>query len=321
MGSAFLDPAGNPALLDQQLAELETFLVRTFPAWGRQQASALREQTAHGWLRPLLWQPAPGGPLGLAVVAPLSRGVEVHGAIFEPAGAATLHALLRDIELEHGAPAQLVTDVLPGLDADDQRESLGKLGYWHRAKVLMRRPGGGPLPARPTDPELRPLRSSDFGALVELYAKAYTKRPGEFWVAEVPDPAADGREYVHQFESSDPSGFSPALDPSASFVWEATGGLWGAIVIARSDGPSLVSNVMVHPDHQRQGIGQRLMAAALHALDADRSAVDLVAVREGGPYRLYRRLGFFEVPAPEGRRDGHWVHVSREPDPFRSPAR
>jgi len=302
------------------MRRLETALVRQFPLWGGRQATALKEQLAHGWLRPLLWQPTPTGPEGLVVVAPLRAGVELHGAVFEPVGAETLRALLRDLEVERGAPAPIVTDALPGVDLEEQSHVLTPLGYWHRAKVLLRRPASGPLPDRPSDGAIRPMAPHDRAALVRLYASAYAKRPGEFWVAETPDPTIDGREFFDQFASSDPDRFQGDLIAHASFVWEEGSEPLGCIVATAGPIPT-VANVMVDPNHQRRGIGERLMVAALHALRATERDVELVAVRDSPPYRLYRRFGFAEVPAPEGRRDGHWVHPTREPNPFGPPGR
>ncbi len=103
-------------------------------------------------------------------------------------------------------------------------------------------------------------------------------------------------------------------------VWEADGRLVGNVSLrrARAGGGYLVGNVVVDPDHQRQGIGTALMREAIRVISRrDARWVGLeVRVDNRAARRLYEQLGFREV--------GKTVHLLRpsgEGDPGGAPPR
>jgi GNAT superfamily N-acetyltransferase len=212
----------------------------------------------------------------------------------------------------------VLTDVLAEVPDDEQDALLRPRGFWHREKVRLRRPPDAPPPRPALDPRIRPVRREDAEALVVLYARAYRERTGEFWIAEAADPDADARENVGTFFDG-AGGWAPSFLPAASHVCEEDGRVVGAILVeARDDGAAYVADVMVDPERQRRGIGRRLVERALAEVTrAGPRAVELAAYRFGAPYRLYRSLGFEDLPRPEGRLDGQWV---RGPDPLRAVA-
>ncbi|MCI4351984.1 MAG: GNAT family N-acetyltransferase [Thermoplasmata archaeon] len=307
---AFIDPSAEPSLTADLVNRYREFLVEGFPGWGADQANALVHQWKQGWLRLLVWHPPSRPSRGIAFINRASKGLQVHGLYLDPSGADELTAFLSDVAGEGEGPLHALTDVLPGIDPEDQPRLLEPLGFWHRAKVLMRRgPGLGTLVAAdPPVGQLRRIQPTDLDALVGLYARTYTERPGEFWVWSSPDPAADGRDYLLQFFRPDGT-WTGEFDPESSALWRLDREVVGCVLVDanRGRGPG-VANLMVDPRHQRQGIGRRLMIHALQTLETiNPGPVALVAIRGGAPYRLYRDLGFEQVPPPEGRREGHWV--------------
>jgi predicted N-acetyltransferase YhbS len=306
----FVSPESEPALTSALLTRYAEQLATIFPAWGRTQADALVKQWHQGWLTVLVWQSGDAERRGLAFTNQSSRGLQVHGLILEPDNSATLLGFLSDLEEDGPGPLHALTDMLPGIEPGAQPGLLRRRGFWHRAKVLMRRPVSGPssIAALTREGHLRSPVSSDLEAIVHLYARAFTDRPGEFWVWSSPDPEADAREYLAQYIGPDGS-WSLDFVPGASAIWESEGAVVGAVLVESTVGRlPTVANLMVDPDHQRRGIGRRLMQHALQTLDVTNPGpVELVAIRGGAPFQLYQELGFGEVPPPDGRREGHWV--------------
>lgn len=108
----------------------------------------------------------------------------------------------------------------------------------------------------------------------------------------------------------EPGGLLPsARFPPARSVSHA---LIGHGVMSLAAGECHLLNVCVHPDHQRQGLGRRLVEFMLDAARNRGARLALLEVRMSNQtaYRLYSRLGFNEVgvrqnyyPAQAGRED------------------
>jgi ribosomal protein S18 acetylase RimI-like enzyme len=219
-----------------------------------------------------------------------------------------------DIEHEFDSPLASVTDVLPRISPNDQALVFGARGFWHREKVVMRRGPEKPAGIRFTPSEVRTIRESDLEAVVGIYVRAYSERPGEFWTWGRPDNWANARDDVMSHIDSHGK-WSPNFLADASVVWDAGGRVVGAVLVEENqrDHP-FVEDAIVEPEFHRRGIGRALMSAAIDRIMQEKPrSIELAATRFGAPYRLYQRLGFDEVPPPAGSLDGDWV---RGPSPF-----
>jgi GNAT superfamily N-acetyltransferase len=305
-------PENSDLLADQH----RRFLESSHPGWGSNQANALARQRANGSLSALLWEPKAGGARGLAWIQTLRMGIRIHGLWVDPASPEILTALLADLERERNSPIVAVTDVLPGLTSKQQPRFFGPMGFWHRAKVLMRRDPKVPVGANPGSPKIRPIERSDLKAVVGVYVRAYSDRPGEFWTWGAPDAWTEAEQDVmsHLNKTGE---WTPNFLPYASLVWEEGGNVLGAVLVeARRDGIPYVEDLVVEPQFHRRGIGRSLLGGAIDQLVRDGPrAIELAALRFGAPYQLYRTLGFDEVPPPKGELDGHWI---RGKSPFRA---
>lgn len=304
----------DPDLYRALLAKHRRFLEGWHPVVGPRQYDALARQTEQRHLSAVLWRPRGSEARGLALVQDATDGVRVHGVWIEPARPESLSGLLSDLELVGVAPVVAVTDILPSPGADEQATFFRPRGFWHRAKVLMRRPAGELVSPGPCPREIRAVEASDLPQLVRVYARAYSARPGEFWTWSNPNPSAEAEADVmgHLTASGE---WAQGFLREASLVWEAEGVVVGGVLVSAGRGEApYVEDLIVDPTLHRRGIGRSLMERAI--LEAQRPGarpVELAAIRLGAPYRLYQRLGFVEVPPPRGRLDGHWI---RGPDPY-----
>jgi GNAT superfamily N-acetyltransferase len=304
-----------PAESEPETTELLTdqhrrFLEASRPGWGTHQANALARQRATGTLSALLWKPEAGGPMGLTWIQTVCDGIRIHGLWVDPLSPEVLTALFTDLELERNSPVVAVTDVLPGLASEQQARFFEPIGFWHRAKVMMRRGLGGPVRADPGSPEIRPIERADLKAVAGVYVRAYSERPGEFWTWGAPDAWLEAEAEQDVMSHLTKTGeWAPSFLPHASFVWEEDGSVLGAVLVeAGRYGIPYVEDLVVEPRFHRRGIGRSLLGRTIDQLvrDGPRS-IELAAIRFGAPYRLYRKLGFDEVPPPEGELDGHWI--------------
>lgn len=298
----------DPQAADELALRHRRFLEETFPAWGHRQASALAEQSAKGYLRRFVWRPKHGEGAGLVWLQPLPTSVRVHGVWVEPASSASVSSLLEAIEKGPLGAITAVTDVLPGLDRSQQVGFFAPRGYWHREKVLLRRTSGGSSMPSSGFAGLRPIAVEDLRALVGVYARAYSDRPGEFWTWSSPDPWTEAEADVMGHAA--PAGsWSEEFLPDASFVSDDEGTVRGAVFVSQGrSGVPYVDDLIVDPPFQRRGIGRSLLARSIEALERKGArAVELAAILHGAPYRLYRSLGFEDVPPPAGTLDGHWM--------------
>lgn len=288
------------------------FLEEGHPMWGANQARSLARQRESGALVLRLWSGNQAGAHGLVWNQAASSIPKVHGVWMEPAGPRLLSELLDDLALDQGAPVGAITDVIPGLP--EENDFFRSRGYWHRSKVLMRHPTGSVSAAGAYRSQIRPIAIDDLTTIVGVYVRAYSDRPGEFWTWASAD--AYGMAEADVMGHVGPDGaWGPTFRPDASFVWVEAGAIVGAILVEeRPQGTPYVEDLIVEPAHHRRGIGRALLERALTELTRDGPRpIELAAVQFGAPYRLYTRLGFVEVPHPEGLLDGHWI---RGPSPF-----
>lgn len=306
--SPFHSPSTDPDLYNRLKGGLVSFLEETYPRWGRSQAEALLTDVDKGRLFPALWKPTDGSSRGLCLTGGKEGDEGVWGLYLDPSGPAHIRSFLVDLEARDGEGVRSVIDVLPGLGLDEQPALFEPFGYWHFAKVLMRREPTPGLPFFPNRPEIRPARPEDFQAIVRLFGLAYgSERPGEWWVEYSVYSEENARAYLRQFINEDGTWATSSV-PEACYVWESAGEVIGAVIVDNTNNIRTIADLMVAPKYHRQSVGRMLMEAALSTLtERFPGPVELVAIRGGAPQRLYRRLGFKEVPLPEGRRDGRWI--------------
>jgi GNAT superfamily N-acetyltransferase len=304
-----IQPAGSdPELFRRLASEHRRFLEQWRPYFGPHQAEALQQQAAKRQFSEILWKPEGTSRVGLARLRDSPTGLRVHGIWTSPPGPESLAELLADIERVKAAPIATVSDVLPGVDSGEQDRFFRPKGFWHREKVLMRRPARAPGAKAPSSSQVRHIEKSDLRALVGVYEHAYSDRPGEFWTWSSPDPASDAEADVMSHCS--PNGdWARDFLPNLSFVWESDGRvLGGALLSAIRPGVPYVEDLIVEPAFHRQGIGRALLERSiLEVQNGGLRTIELAAIRFGPPARLYQSLGFEDVPPPDGTLDGHWV--------------
>lgn len=302
-------PAESDPTVSDRLIELHRqFLEEAHPTWGSRQASALARQRETGSLALLLWKEKGGKAHALAWVQTTPEGLRVHGVWLETGGVAALAELLPEIERNQGCPVTAVTDVLPGITSEDARGFFAPRGFWHRAKVLMRRDPQVRTTTPMQSSRIRPIRPGDLREVVGIYVRAYSERPEEFWTWGVPDAQVEAeRDVMNHLDER--GQWVPDFLPEASFVWEEDGNVRGVCLVERgSSGIPWVEDLVVEPEFHRRGIGRALLESSVERLTREaRRVVELCAIRHGAPYRLYAKLGFGEVPWPQGQLDGHWI--------------
>ena len=84
-----------------------------------------------------------------------------------------------------------------------------------------------------------------------------------------------------------------AHDPEGCFVAEAAGQRVGLVTTTRYARSGWVGNLIVPPEHRRQGIGQRLMTHAMAHLST-RGAQTIHLEADPPGIEIYRRLGFVD---------------------------
>jgi GNAT superfamily N-acetyltransferase len=120
------------------------------------------------------------------------------------------------------------------------------------------------------EPLIRPMRAADI-----LCALTFTAREG--W------DIANGGFEMHL-----------SHDPHGCFVAEVDGRVAGMITSTRYRSSAFVGNLIVEPEHRRQGIGQMMMCHAMQRVrDAGIESIHLEADPPG--VNLYRSLGFIDV--------------------------
>jgi ribosomal protein S18 acetylase RimI-like enzyme len=173
------------------------------------------------------------------------------------------------------------TDASGLTDALDARGfAVGAYDYWQ-----------APLTVAPAPADVRAWRSADLWATAELLRAAYPRR-------DVLRPFGDGGpeawvDYVVGLTSTTGCG---VFAPDLSVVEAGPGGTLAAVALVTRLGPAMahLAQMAVHPDTAGQGLGTRVLIAAMrtaaaHGLPAMSL---LVAADNQLARRLYRRHGF-----------------------------
>ena len=125
----------------------------------------------------------------------------------------------------------------------------------------------------------------------------FTRRRDEVWRRAVAGEAAPEKRYVPLNWVLTPPACGVLL-PTCSFSALAPDGSLCGVVLTTSIGPSAahVAQLVVSPNHARQGIGRRLLdrACAVAASEGRRSVTLLVSEDNEAALALYRSSGFDE---------------------------
>ena len=96
------------------------------------------------------------------------------------------------------------------------------------------------------------------------------------------------------------------------YVYESSRGILGHGIMSVAAGECHLLNICIHPNYQRQGLGEGMVLFLLDFARQKKARVALLEVRMSNTaaYRLYTKLGFDEVglrknyyPARHGRED------------------
>jgi ribosomal protein S18 acetylase RimI-like enzyme len=147
--------------------------------------------------------------------------------------------------------------------------------------------------------EIRMAERSDIDALSELAIRTYTAAFGHTFSA--PDLAS------HLERNLAPSNFSRIVEEDVILLAEAKNRLIGYVQFgaakngseAAASGDQELRRIYVHPDFQNQGIGTRLMEAALahpRLRGAENIYLDVWEYNQGAQ-RFYQRYGFEVIGA------------------------
>lgn len=306
-------PAESEAKLATALIDRHRkFLEESYPTWGKNQARSLAHQRENGALSTWLWRADARDAVGLLWIEAGAPTLKIHGVWLEPGGPRYLSEVLEDVAEDRGTPVGAITDVLPDLPGAD--EFFGSRGFWHRSKVLMRHPTGTVPGGGTPHPQIRRIAVDDLKEIVGVYVRAYSDRPGEFWTWTSADPRGMADADVMGHVGPDGSWLS-SFRADASYVWVEDRRIVGAILVEEKPPANpYVEDLIVEPEYHRRGIGRALLDRSVSELArAGPRPIDLAAIRFGAPYRLYRTLGFVELPQPGGLLDGHWI---RGPSPY-----
>lgn len=157
--------------------------------------------------------------------------------------------------------------------------------------TLVRMPSAGspgPVPDGPG--RLRPIEETDLQAVGRLYAASYPA-----------DVVGDETAALEDIRASWEGAYGTWL-PGASLLVEEGGQPVAAVLTV--DRPPwedvadlvFVIDLFTHPDHRGRGLAERLVRAALAAVDPGRTVGLRVDSDNGPAVRLYHRLGFQERP-------------------------
>jgi len=91
--------------------------------------------------------------------------------------------------------------------------------------------------------------------------------------------------------------YSEVVQQHQAFVAEARGQIIGVLVLIRKDNGIILDNVAVHPEHQGNGLGRRLVELAeSEARDQGFAHLDLYThERMTENIAMYKRLGYIEI--------------------------
>lgn len=125
---------------------------------------------------------------------------------------------------------------------------------------------------------------------------------------ELAEPEVIALYRANAWSSADkPAQLLAALRGSHALVTARQGERLVGLGNALSDGHLVVyfPHMLVHPDHQRQGIGRRLMQALLERYQGFHQ---LMLTADGDAIRFYERMGFTRA----GRTEPMWIYAGND---------
>lgn len=166
----------------------------------------------------------------------------------------------------------------------DKVEQLLKEAGLEIESSLRRQPGQGEVQternyvmARRSPIALRPATDEDQAFLRSLHHACYRPYVEEIWGW---NEAEQDRRFAGSWSTADRS------------VVEMPGEPIGVLQVSRRPDHVFIADIEIHPDHQRRGIGARLLRKVLAEADAEGVPVRLRVLRNNPARRLYQRLGF-----------------------------
>ncbi|MDX9689460.1 MAG: N-acetyltransferase [Proteobacteria bacterium] len=66
----------------------------------------------------------------------------------------------------------------------------------------------------------------------------------------------------------------------------------GLLKLDKTQPPWMLMQIQIHPQHQKQGHGERLLRAILHDAQSERKGVTLKVLKKNPAQKLYQRVGF-----------------------------
>ena len=147
----------------------------------------------------------------------------------------------------------------------------------------------------------RPVRADDESSLAELFILAFDDAV-EFagWPADV--YREDARDTIASFFGRPTQRRHHGRSPGrleASFVCAWGDQLLAAVLVRSIRRGPILEPIMVHPAHQRRGLGTALLSASLHALNAGGAATLYSRCHLGNAASLawHEKSGFQEIPS------------------------
>ena len=164
-----------------------------------------------------------------------------------------------------------------------------ELTEWNSSQIPS--PEVGSAEANDTHPLLpsrvRPVEAKDTHPLAELILAAYRGT-----VDDEGEGPPEALAAIQGFFEEDPG--PPIL--SCSYVIDRNGTLFSACLISLWKQNPIITAIMTHPEHKRQGLGLRVLLTCLHALQHQQYSSVLAFITNGNlpSEKLFAHIGFQE---------------------------
>lgn len=129
-------------------------------------------------------------------------------------------------------------------------------------------------------PCIQPAQREDLPEILKLQYLAYQSEARLFHDPDIPPLRQTLSELQAEF---DRSAFLKALDENSRII--------GSVRACCEGDTAYIGKLMVHPDHQRRGLGSRLLRAIENACHVQRYEL-FTSTKSAGNIRLYQRLGY-----------------------------